>query len=73
MWCAADNHKYMYHICAKGYFKIRTLIKHLLTKYQIFKELPQISHIHTKIIIFKYNRSFLDQALLPYKFSGKDM
>ena len=27
-------------------FKIQTLIKHLLIKYQIFMKLPQISHIH---------------------------
>ena len=27
-------------------FKIQTLIKQLLTKYQIFMKLPQISHIH---------------------------
>ena len=27
-------------------FQIRTLIKQFLTKYQIFKKLPQISHIH---------------------------
>ena len=44
----------------------------LLTKYQIVKKLPQISHIH-KIVIFKYNCNFLDQLLLPYKFCGRDM
>ena len=27
-------------------FEIRTLIKQLLTKYQIFTKLPQISHTH---------------------------
>ena len=42
-WCAADNHNYMCHTCTKG-FKIQTLIKQLLTKYQIFMKLPQISH-----------------------------
>ena len=32
-------------------FKILTLIKQLLTKYQIFTKLPQISHSH-KIVSF---------------------
>ena len=32
-------------------FKIRTLTKQLLTKYQIFTKLPQISHIY-KILKF---------------------
>ena len=53
-------------------FKIRTLIKQLFTKYQFLTKLPQISYIH-KIIIFKYNWTFLDQMLLPYKLYGKDM
>ena len=30
-------------------------------------------HIFAKIIIFKYNWTFLDQLLLPYKFYGSDM
>ena len=44
MCCDADNHNvsYMY----KRIFKIRTSIKQLLTKYQIFTKLPQISHIN---------------------------
>ena len=33
---------YMRHICVKGYLD-RTLI-HLLSKYQLFMKLPQISH-----------------------------
>ena len=33
-------------------FQIQTFIKQLLTKYQIFTKLPQISHIHR-------NRNFL--------------
>ena len=32
-------------ICVQKDFKIRTLIKQLLTKYQFFMKLPQISHI----------------------------
>ena len=51
MWCAADNHNYTCHICAKGFLDLN-FNKQLLTKYQIFKKLPQISHIHQ-------NHSFL--------------
>ena len=46
MCCASDNHNYMCHTCAKDFFLIRALIKQLLTKYQIFMILPQISHFH---------------------------
>ena len=35
----------MSHVC-KRIFKIQALIKQLLTKYQIFTILPQISHFH---------------------------
>ena len=41
----------MCHICAKGFLDL-ILIKQLLTKYQIFTELPQISH-------FLKNHNFL--------------
>ena len=51
MCCASDNHNYMCHTCAKE-FKIQASIKKLLTKYQIFTILPQISHFH-KILIFQ--------------------
>ena len=44
MWCAADNPNYMCHMCTKGFLDLN--FKQLLTKYQIFKKLPQISHIH---------------------------
>ena len=46
MCCTSDNHNYMCHTCAKEFFKIQALIKQLLTKYQIFTILPQISHFH---------------------------
>ena len=36
---------YVSHVC-KRIFKIQALIKQLLTKYQIFTILPQISHFH---------------------------
>ena len=55
------------------YFQIQTLIKQLLTKYQIFTKLPQISHIHRNRNFFKYNWNFLDQLLLSYKFHDRDV
>ena len=43
-WSAADNHnQYVCHICAKGFLASK-FNKQLLTKYQIFTKLPQISH-----------------------------
>ena len=40
MWCVADNHSYiMCQIHVQKDFQ-------LLTKYQIFAKLPQISHIY---------------------------
>ena len=59
MWCAADNHNYMYCICAKGY--INSNFNQALIEYQIFTKLPQI-HIFTKIVILKV-----------YKFYDRDM
>ena len=57
---------------AQKNFKIQTLIKQLLTKYQIFTKLPKISYIH-KNHIFKKFWKFLDQLIVPYKFYGTDM
>ena len=48
-------------------------MKQLLTKYQFFTKLPQISHIHINRNFFKYIYNFLDQLLHPYKFHGRDM
>ena len=62
----------MSHVC-KRIFKIQALIKQLLTKYQIFTILPQISHFHKCHNFFKYFCNFLDQLLHPYKFHGRDM
>ena len=45
MCCAADNHNYMCHTCAKDILDSNS-IKQLLTKYQIFTKLPQIPHFH---------------------------
>ena len=54
-------------------FEIRTSIKQLLTKYQIFTKLSQIPHIHINYNFSKYIWNFLDQLFLPYKFHGRDM
>ena len=54
-------------------FQIQTLMKQLLTKYQFFKKLPQIWHIHKNSKFLKYDWNFLDQLLLPYKSYGRDV
>ena len=73
MFCASDNHNYMCHTCAKDFFKIWASIKQLLTKYQIFTILPQISHFHNNRNFSSMFATFLDQLLHPYKFYGRDM
>ena len=57
----------------KRIFLIRALIKQLLTKYQIFTILPQISHFHKYRKFSSIFANFLDQLLHPYKFYGSDM
>ena len=54
-------------------FEIRASIKQLVTKYQIFMILPQISHFHKNRNFLKYICNFLDQLLHPFKFYGRDM
>ena len=54
-------------------FKIQASIKQLLTKYQIFTILPQISHFHKNRNFSSIFCNFLDQLLHPYKFYGRDM
>ena len=72
MCCASDNHKlYVTHV--QKNFKIRATIKQLLTKYQIFTILPQISHFHKYCNFSSIFATFLDQLLHPYKFYGRDM
>ena len=70
--CASDNHNYMCHTCAKEFLN-SSLIKQLLTKYQIFTTLPQISHFHKNRNFSSIICTFLDQLLHPYKFYGRDM
>ena len=72
MCFVSDNHNNVSHMC-KRIFKIRALIKQLLTKYQIFTILPQISHFHKYRNFSSIFATFLDQLLHPYKFYGSDM
>ena len=57
----------------KRIFKIQALMKQLLTKYQIFTILPQVSHFHKYRNFSSIFCNFLDQLLHPYKFHGRDM
>ena len=45
MCCAADNHNYMCHICAREFLD-SNFNQAVIDKYPIFSKLPQISHIH---------------------------
>ena len=66
IWCAVVNHNHMHHIImCKKIFRFELLLGQLLTKYQCFTKLPQISHTHKKLLSLKYNWTFLDQLLLP--------
>ena len=47
-------------------------MKQLLTKYQIFMILPQISFFHHYPNFSGIFATFLDQLLHPYKFYGRD-
>ena len=46
MWCLADNHNYMCHVCAEGFLDSNY---NQATKYQFFTKLPQI---------FTYSKKF---------------
>ena len=48
-------------------------LRQLLTKYQIFKILPQISHFHKNHNFSSIFTTLLDQLLHPYKSYGRDM
>ena len=47
MWCAADNHNYMCHICAKG-FSDSNFNEALIDKISFFHKLLQLSQIQKK-------------------------
>ena len=54
-------------------FKIRTLIKHLFTKYKFLTKLPQIPHIHKNHNFLSRIGTYLDQPLHPHKSHVSDM
>ena len=57
MWCAADNYNNVCDIRAKGLLDLN--FKLLLTKYQIFTKLTQISYNHKNVLFFfKHNWNF---------------
>ena len=62
----------MCHPCVKGILD-SDFNKAVMDKYQIFKKLPQISHIHKNLNIKKYDWKLIDQLLLHYKVYGSDV
>ena len=62
MWCAADNHNYVCHICAKE---------------QIIDKISNFHEIDPTFTNSQKNHKFLiiigTILLLPYKFQGRDM
>ena len=52
MLCAADNHNYMCHICAKGFLD-SDFNEALINKISNFQELALISHVHKNHNFFK--------------------
>ena len=61
------NHKYMHHICAKGFFDSNSN-EAVIDKISVFH---QIAPNFTYKIVIKYNWNFLDQFALSYKFHGR--
>ena len=72
MWCVADNHSYMCHMCAKEFLD-SNFDKAVIAKISNFHEIAPNFTYSQKLWFFKYNWNFLDQLLLPYKFHGRDM
>ena len=54
-------------------FLIRASIKQLLTKYQIFMILPQISHFHKYRNFSSLFATFKTNCFIPINFYGRDM
>ena len=67
MCCASDNHNYMCHTCAKE-FLYSSFNKKLLTKYQIFTILPQISHFHKFRNFSSIFATFETNCFIPINF-----
>ena len=56
--------------CAQKNSQIRTSIKQLLARYRFFKKLPQISHIHKKLLS-KKNWKFKTNCFYPINFMAE--
>ena len=72
MCCAADNHNYMCHTCAKEFLNAN-FNEAVIDKISKFHEIAPNSTYSRKSLFFKYFCNFLDQLLHPYKFHGRDM
>ena len=72
MCCAADNHNYMCHTCAKEVLD-SNFNEAVVDKISIFQEITTNSTYSHKSYFFKHVCNFLDQLLHPYKFHGRDM
>ena len=67
---ASDKHNYMYHTCAKEFFKFELQLSSYWQNINFSRYCPKF-HIFTNIVIFICN--FLDELLHPHKFYGRDM
>ena len=67
--CASDNYNYMCHNVQKNFW-ISASIKQLLTKYQIFTILPQISHFHKNHNFSSIFVAFKTNCLIPINFTA---
>ena len=72
MWCAADNHNYMCHICEKEFLD-SNFNEAVINKISNFHEIAPNFTYSQKTQVLKYNWNFLDQQLLRHKFNGRDM
>ena len=72
MYCASDNHNFVYHTCAKEF--LNSSFNHaVIDKISHFHDIAPNFTFSQKLQFFKYIYIFLDQLLHPYKFYGGDM
>ena len=71
--CGRKSQLYVSHYVQKDCW-IRALIKQLLTKYQIFTKLPQISHTHKNHnLLSVIGNWYIGQLFVPYKLYDRDI
>ena len=78
MWCAADNHNYMCHICKKKNFidlnSKQTVIDKISNFHKIATNFTNSKKIEFNNNNDNYNKwKKIGQLLLPYKLFGRDM